>query len=162
MPFPSPCDRALRQAQEDARTCRERAADLEDQYNRQQERHYEEQARARRARIEDHARACRSAETWPEALRKQAGLCRREETEEDDYFTELRKACETANVLWAAAEAEAAPAVAPLQRQIDDMTAQIARTVAARLCDAGPSSAASEIAHLMLDPDTDLDEWLNW
>ena len=162
MPFPSPCDRALRQAQEDARTCRARAADLEDQYNRQQERHYEEQARARRARIEDHAHACRSADTWPEALRKQAGLCRREETEEDDYFTELREACETASARWAAAEAEAAPAVAALQRQIDDLTAQIAHTVAARLCDADPSSAAAEIAQLMLDPDTDLDEWLNW
>jgi chromosome segregation ATPase len=162
MPFTSPCDRALRQAKEDARYYRERAAELEDTYNRQQEQRYEEQERVRRARIEDHARTYRTAATWPEALSKQAGLCRREETEEDDYFTELRKACETASALWPAAEAEAAPAIAALQRQIDDLKAQIARTVAVRLCDADPSSAAAEIAQLMLDPDTDLDEWLNW
>ena len=42
------------------------------------------------------------------------------------------------------------------------MTAQIARTVAARLSAADSSSAAAEIASLMLDPDTSLDEWLTW
>ncbi len=162
MPFTSPCDRDLRRAQEDARYYRERAAELEEDNRRQQERYCEEQARARRARIEDHARACRSAETWPEALRKQAGLCRREETEEDDYFAEVVAACETASALWAAAEMEVSPVIAELQRQIDDLKAQIARTVAVRLCEADPSSAANEIAQLMLDPDTDLDEWLNW
>ena len=108
------------------------------------------------------ARSFRQADTWPEALIKQAGLCRREETEEDDYFTELRKACETASELWAAAEAEASSDIAELQRQIDAMTAQIARTVAARLSAADSSSAAAEIASLMLDPDTSLDEWLTW
>ena len=108
------------------------------------------------------ARSFRQADTWPEALIKQAGLCRREETEEDYYFTELRKACETASELWSAAEAEASSDIAELQRQIDAMTAQIARTVAARLSAADSSSAAAEIALLMLDPDTSLDEWLTW
>lgn len=162
MPYPTTDTQTLQQAQADARYYRERLAETEEAKRRDQEQRWEYEQLRRREQQAEIARSFRQADTWPEALSKQAGLCRREETEEDDYFTELRKACETASALWAAAEAEASSDIAELQRQIDAMTAQIARTVAARLSAADSSSAAAEIASLMLDPDTSLDEWLNW
>lgn len=162
MPFPGDDRKQLLAAQDDARYYRERAAELEEDNRRRQEDRYESDERRRRERQSEIARSFRQADTWPEALRKQASLCRAEETEEDDYFTELRAACELASALWPAAEAETAPAIAELQRQIDALTDQVARTVAGRLTEQDASSAATEIANLMLDPDTDLDEWLNW
>jgi hypothetical protein len=162
MPFPGDDRKQLLQAQDDARYYRERAAGLEEDNRRQQEQRYESDQRRRRERQSEIARSFRQAETWPEALRKQASLCRAEETEEDDYFTEMVAACELATDLWVDVGLAAAPAIAELERQIDALKAGIASTVADRLTEASASSAALEIASLMLDPDTDLDEWLNW
>lgn len=162
MPFPGDTSRELRQAQDDARYYRERAAELEEDSYRLQEQRNAERERKRYERQSEIARSFRQADTWPEALKKQAVLCRSEEIEGDDYFTEVRAACELASALWSAAETETAPAIAELQRQIDALTYQIARTVADRLTEQDASSAALDIANLMLDPDTDLNEWLNW
>lgn len=162
MPFPGDDRKQLLQAQDDARYYRERAAELEENSRRQQEARWKNNELRRRERQSEIARSFRQAETWPEALRKQASLCRAEGTEEDDYFTEMVAACELASALWPAAELEVSPAIAELQRQIDALNAQVQRTVADRLTEASASSAALEIVSLMLDPDTDLDEWLNW
>jgi hypothetical protein len=156
-------DRALRQAQDDARYYRERLAEAEEAQRRDQEQRWEHEQLRRRERQAEIARSFRQADTWPEALGKQASLCRVEiDPEVDDYFAEMVAACELATDLWVAAGTAAAPAIAELQRQIDDLKAQVQRTVAADLMEQNPSSAALEIAQLMLDPDTDLDEWLNW
>lgn len=162
MPFPGDDRKQLLQAQDDARYYRERAAELEEDNRRQQEARRESDERRRRERQSEIARSFRQADAWPEALRKQASLCRKENEGEDDYWMELIEACELAEKLWDQAEAEATPAIAELQRQINALNAQVQRTVADRLTEASASSAAHEIASLMLDPDTDLDEWLNW
>lgn len=162
MSFPGDNHKQLLAALDDARYYRERAAELEEDNRRRQEERYESDERRRRERQSEIARSHRQADTWPEALRKQAMLCRAEETEEDDYFTELRAACELASTLWAVAEAEAMPAIAELQRKIDMLKAEIAITVAGRLRAENATSAAAEIVNLMLDPETDLNEWLDW
>jgi hypothetical protein len=164
MPHCTTNDKALRQAQDDARYYRERLAETEEAQRRDQEQRWEYEQLRRRERQAEIARSFRQAETWPEALRKQASLCRVEIDPEacGDYFAQMVTACELAGELWTAAEAAAAPAIAELQRQINDLQAQVQRTVAADLAEQSQTSAAQEIAMLMLDPDTDLDEWLNW
>lgn len=162
MPFPDDNRKQLLAAHDDACYYRERAAELEEDNRRQQEQRYESEERRRRERQNEIARSFRHADTWPEALCKQASLCRQENEGEDDYFMEMIEACELANDLWQAAEAETASAIAELQRQIDALNDFVALTVSSRLTEQDASSAAAEIAALMRAPDPDLDEWLNW
>ena len=163
MPYPTTDTQTLQQAQADARYYRERLAETEEAQRRDQEQRWEYEQLRRREQQAEIARSFRQADSWPEALRKQASLCRAEiDPEVDDYFAEMVAACELAGQLWTAAEAAAAPAIAELQRQIDDLQAQVQRTVAADLAEQSQTSAAQEIAMLMLDPDTSLDEWLTW
>ena len=72
---------------------------------------------SRRERQERYREVQHSADTWPEALRKQIHLYQQEQDSVDDgdmYFGNSAQACREALELWHAAEEQAGPRIAEL------------------------------------------------
>jgi hypothetical protein len=158
------CDARLKQELDDARyeadeLRRERDRLVEAQYAADQER--------RRQRIAQYEYQEREASTWPEALRKQAGLLGREVYLEDDsdptedhFFSRSAAACRRALELWSVEEAKVSPQIADLQRQIDVIRDGIRLAVADALDAEG---AEKSIANALREHNEDAcEEFLQW
>lgn len=137
----------------DTRTDRERALEYEldryreadEQRRARQDREWDEQRRETRERIEQ---AERSADTWPEALRKNVYLLRREvsdvpdETDLDNFFEHSAEACQYALALWRERELAVAEQIAALEAQIAALRDGVRLAVAEALDADGHNRAA--------------------
>ena len=125
------------------KTDHERYLEMElDRYREEEERRSEEAYQERkRQREEIHYRAeerLRTADDWPEALRKQVVLCNREvgldDAEDlDGFFSRMVAACERAQELWATVAAEKQPEIEELESRIaaiqEGIRIQVAETL---------------------------------
>lgn len=111
----------------------------------------------------------RQAETWPEALEKQAALCAREAIHEnpddefnnDMFFTDSTKACKRGLAIWNEIAATKQDKIAELQRQLEAIQDEIRLETAQRLATEGDSQGWNQVVHALKDND-DLSNWLNW
>lgn len=162
---------------------------LEDQL--EQERQYrrdleerqgqERQARREQWRLENDMYA-RQADTWPEALHKQAALFERESSQirawhledpeaaadfPDDMFGPGAAACRRALELWPEAEAAVADEISALEAKIAELRASIAQTVADRLDEENADDMRGwhHVANALRETDEEphaLHNWLYW
>lgn len=123
----------------------------------------ERRAETRRA----HERTLRQAADWPDALRKQSSLCRREADLDEglgnNFFGSSADACDLA-VVWWAEESDARQAQADaLRAQLAALEAETRLAVAARL-EAHARAAEHGWAHVAgaLRSDVDPSAWLDW
>lgn len=121
----------------------------------------------------------RTAETWPEALRKQAGLFSHEAASypcddaghipgegynrENDYFATGTDACNRALVLWNEADKFRQRKRLELQKQLDALEMEIRNEVADKLdAEHGDKIGWHQVAIALRDQDHSPSEWLNW
>lgn len=158
----------LRQDLEQERWARERAEEQLLATEREQERLRKERQRQRQERCEYDLR---QADTWPEALRKQASLCAREAYLDDDaddvgaWFSQNVAACNRAAELWTEEEQRVAPQIVELQKQISVLRDSIRFAVADRLAaEDSTDGGRSVIGALQTIPEDagELAAWLNW
>lgn len=152
-----------------------------------------DQERASRQRLQDEVQAererrmeaardraewnMRQAETWPEALGKQAALCAREaihETEPEDgdrfnddifsndmFFTDSTKACKRGLTIWNEVAATKRAKIDELQRQLAAVQDEIRAEVAKRLAAEGDSPGWNQVVGA-LENNVSLGRWLDW
>lgn len=157
----------------DDRTDRERY--LEDeleniryQEQQRQEREYQEREERRRQWQRETEERHRQADTWHEALQKQAYLCRREaniypDDEVNDFFVGSADACDFALEIWPQHEAAVAAEIRQLEDRIAHLRDSVRFTVAAAVAERSQDCAGWEdVASTLADPDADIDNWLNW
>jgi hypothetical protein len=159
-------------------------ADAEDaRYRQERQRDEEERDRKERERErrEQQEQEMRSASTWPEALRKQIILHRRElsstmfgqplygqsahpDAPEDDFFGPGALACERALVIWKEVEATKQEAIKALEDAITNLKDSIRFEVAQKLAEEGTDKPLGwkSVASSLADSDTDLERWLDW
>lgn len=148
---------------------------LEDQlqqYQDDERRRQEESAEQRTQREQDRKERweieCRNAETWPEALSKQAILmakeARYETTADDDefgtYFTDSVKACNRALEIWREIESAKQSKVEELQRQLESARDEIRLEVAQKLASESDTIGWRGVAS-SIEEDA-LEGWLDW
>ncbi len=110
-----------------------------DDYRAADERRQEQEERARRERRrereEEFRLSERQADDWPEALRKNAALFRRESGlfNDDDFFAQSAKACERAMGIWREVEHEKSAEIAALEAQIAALRDAVRLETARRL-----------------------------
>lgn len=157
----------------DNRTDRERyleselseAREREDRRNREDEQARKERMQEYRERAESYNR---SAETWPEALRKQAYLMQREandwpEDDNDDLFAPGAAACSRALMIWSEVATEKQSAISELLNQIKAIKDGIKNEVADRLEKEGDTLGWKQVVSALREYDEDdLDSWLDW
>ncbi len=147
---------------------------LEDQLEqyKEAERQRNEEAAEKRAQQEKERQQYlyaeyRTAETWPEALQKQASLMAREANYEagenfrpGTYFTDSVEACERGLEIWREVEETKQAQTKELQRQLeaarDEIRFAVARQLASESDKIGWQGVASSI-----EEDT-LEGWLDW
>ncbi|MHC4687966.1 MAG: hypothetical protein ACYTEW_27240 [Planctomycetota bacterium] len=140
---------------------------------KEEERDRQEQAEQSRRRREQRRREewqyeQRTAQTWPEALQKQAWLFGAEVDEfdalNDNYFADGADACKRALEIWSEVAASKAEAIAELEQQILAIKESVRLEVAAKLeAEAGDRPGWKGAAQTIKDTDeTGLTDWLNW
>ncbi|MBS1807576.1 MAG: hypothetical protein JST84_05230 [Acidobacteria bacterium] len=154
-------NRELRAWQDTARRAEEEAAALRQQVDAFQEREARERQRRAQQWQEQAAHEARSADTWPEALRKYKTILQAEIKEFTGYGdcpdlvidleTKL-SAVTRAITLWQAAEQNAAAEVERLRRRIAEIQASFRSTVALQLQDEFPGCDLSQ-AIMESDPE---------
>lgn len=154
---------------------RQRAEDME----RQLDAEYELQQAAReerhRERREAYEWSMRQADSWPEALEKQARLMADEAHldeegerygELDHYFGDGSAACRRALEVWQVEEQTIAPAVEELQRQIAALRDGVRLKVAAQVRqESNGRDSWAQVAGALEEYEEDagaLSAWLNW
>ena len=147
----------------------------QDEQDRQdEERREREQRQAERK--EQAEFELRSAETWPEALRKQETLFSREiadaaddakyggpisgSDELDRFFVDGKNACERALEIWSEVERANADRIAELERQIEMIQEETRLTVADRLEAENARSGWVMVARAIRDESPG--NWLDW
>lgn len=112
----------------------------------------------------------RTAETWPEALRKQASLMAAEaaqwpddlaEQYPDDYFGPGTEACNRALEIWETVEASKQGKIIELKKQLEAVQDEIRLEVAQTLRAENDISGWQHVADA-IENDEDLTTWLNW
>jgi hypothetical protein len=135
------------------------------QAERERQRH-----EARRERQEAFKNWKCTAETWPEALAKQAVLMAEEATQwsselenefPDDYFRPGADACTRAGEIWREVETSKAEKIADLKRQLEAIQDEIRMAVATRLYDESDMPGWKSVAEA-IEEDVDLNNWLDW
>lgn len=127
----------------------------------------EKQAQKKKDRQEYLYNEYRTAETWPEALQKQASLMAREANWEagenfkrGTYFYDSVKACERGLEIWREVEDAKQAKIKELQRQLeatrDEIRFEVAQQLASESDKVGWQGVASSI-----EEDT-LEGWLDW
>lgn len=154
----------------DNRTPNERALEYElqemrereERRQREAEQEREERRREFRARLEE---AERSADTWPEALRKQTYLLRREvsgvedEASLDHFFEHSARACEAALAHWQHVESGVAEQIATLEARIAQLRDGVRLRVADHL-EAEGSAEWKQIAYALREET--IERFLQW
>lgn len=158
-----PTDSEVRYLQGELEREREwRQQEQEDRYGEQKERQEE-----LRERYESNRR---TAETWPEALRKQASLMAEEaahwtgelaEDYPDDWFGPGAKACNRALEIWKQVEASKQEKIQELQKQIATVQDEIRLEVARQLASESDRDGWQHVAR-NIERDEDLNNWLYW
>lgn len=159
----------------DSKTDRERY--LENQVQEletERERECERQERAREERMQEYREAAeaynRSANSWPEALRKQIHLFRREaalwvnDPEPDTYFAPGAVACERALIIWSEVEVSKKAEIKELEAKIKAIRNSIRGEVADRLQAENKDNLGwLQVAEaLRTYDDNNCDAWLDW
>ena len=122
-----------------------------------------EEAKRMRERIEENLR---SADSWPEALRKQAHLYSKEarqytpDDEPDDYFGSGAEACERALVIGVEGKQSRHVEVDEIQKRLDAIQEEIRLAVADRLMGESENPNWREVASAIRSGD--YWNWLNW
>ena len=140
---------------------REWRRQMEDDAERRRQRRQQERQEAW-----EHKR--RSADTWPEALRKQASLFANESSfwvEDDDfpddYFGPGSEACLRAIELWESVTETRQDDIDALKRQIAEIEDAIRLEVAEKLASENGISGWQSVANA-IEEDVNLTGWLNW
>lgn len=138
-------------------------ADLERRDRQEDDR----RARRRQEARDEHEAQLRAADDWPDALRKQSILSRREERLDSDlpspFFGSAADACDQAVVWWAEAHDRRLPEIAQLRARLAEIEREVRLSVAAQL-EADPRSSESgwrNVANALRTED-DPTPWLNW
>lgn len=163
------------QGNDDAEYYRQQVEDLE----RQLDAEYKRQEAARESRLQARREAyewsMRQADTWPEALEKQASLMGSEAYlddpegeygEFDTYFRDGGAACRRALEVWREEEQAIAPEIEALQRQITALRDGVRLKVAAQVREEGNGRdgwlhVAGALEEYEEHPGA-LSAWLNW
>ena len=155
-------DRELRRQLDSERYERERLADQVRAYQEEREQRL---AAARQEQRQRYAAYIRSADSWPDALAKQADLMSAESglVEEDgsDWFADGAAACHKALELWHEEEAQLEPQLAQLRLQMAELRNGLRLRVADRLGDANQGTTYVADAIREFD-EAAVSEWLNW
>lgn len=133
---------------------------------RQWEEEQERQREARqREREENYYYLRRTAETWPEALRKQMALFADEAAqwtdELDNYFGPGADACNRALEIWRQVESSKQAKITELRRQLEAVQDEIRLEVAKQLSSENNVSSWRHVANA-IEENEDLENWLNW
>lgn len=157
-------------------TSRERALQdeidsLREQESRRMEREEQKRKEREREAREEWNYSMRTADSWPEALRKQSILCGKEAADEweDDpnappgFFTSTAAACDEAGKLWAEVAASRQSDIERLQAQLSAVQDEIRETVAERLRQhpRGGETGFKDVVSA-LSNNVNLENWLNW
>ncbi len=156
----------------DTRTERERHLEdelesLRHRQQQEQERAYRERETRRREINHLYETNLRSADTWPEALARQAYLCERESRYDDppiDFFAESVAACNYALQIWPDAEAKVSAEIEELESRIQQLRDSVRHSVGTLVSqhENGQSDGWKDVANTLSDPDADIEAWLNW
>lgn len=134
----------------------------------EQDRQREERIKARNDEREFYRR---TAKTWPEALQKQASLCRAEAAYfiegdpdyPDDFFGPCADACDRAREIWKEVEASKQAKIEALQKQLaavqDEIRLEVARQLASENKD---NTSGWRHTAAVIERNENLDNWLNW
>lgn len=148
-----------------------------DERREQEEREYQKRETQRKERGEEshqrHEDWMRSASDWPEALAKQARLCRREvtneiamdkkfglEAEPDEYFQQSANANEKALEIWQEVTAEKQSQIEELERHIEAVWDSVRGEVADKLRAVSSHTAWVGVAEAIRNDS--LDGYLDW
>lgn len=147
-------------AQREAEEQRERAERLERE--RENERRQREQERRERYEELRHI-----ASSWPDALRKQAGLYQREAnlfSDGDTWFSDGAAACRRALEIWSAVDSDTSAQIAELERQIAALRTHQRYSVGVQLAtEANGRGGWQDVANTLSgDEYDDPSDWLNW
>jgi hypothetical protein len=106
---------------------------------REQERRTQEYHRQEQERREQREHEMRQADDWPEALRKQIYLCRREDKlnppadNKDKFFERMAHACQRALKIWREVEASKLAEIEELEQRLEQVHESIQLEVAEKL-----------------------------
>lgn len=137
---------------------------------RRRDEEYRERQERNREREQRFYEQYRTASTWPESLRKQAGLFRAEANQyptddpefRDELFGPGAEACERALVIWKEVEPSKREQIEALEAQIEALKEGIKLEVADRLESEaeGKPLGWKSVAGAIRDEDPS--DWLNW
>lgn len=139
--------------------------DAQAQIERERKDRMEEMDRRRKETKEQRDEMYRTADSWPEALRKQSHLFANEASyggEVDEFFDSGAKACNRALEIWGQVAKTKVEGRQRLQALLEQIDKDIRREVADHLDREGETPGWKQVVSALRDDETDPSAWLNW